>query len=70
MNAVMSYLRGSIEELNHVRWPTRQQAVRLSIITILFMLISAAVLGLVDSALTAAVRFLIAPDLTSDLPLG
>ncbi len=70
MNAIVSYIRGSVEELHHVRWPTRRQAVRLSLIVIGFMLVSAVVLGIVDAGLTAAVRFLIAPDLTLDPPLG
>ena len=51
IDATTGYFRGALEELHHVRWPTRHQAVRLSIITILFTMASAIVYGVVDFAL-------------------
>ncbi len=54
-----AYIRESIEELRHVRWPTRQQAVRLSIIVIGFTIICAALFGLVDFLLSGLVQLLL-----------
>lgn len=51
MNAIQRYIIEAIEELRHTRWPTRQQAVRLSVIVIGFTAVSAAVFGLVDFVL-------------------
>lgn len=59
MQALITYIRGSIEELNHVRWPTRQQAVRLSLIVLAFVIVSSAVLGVIDVVLTQAVTFIL-----------
>jgi preprotein translocase SecE subunit len=59
MNAFMNYLRGSVEELRHVRWPTRQQAVRLSLITIVFIVLSAVSVGIIDTILTGIIGFLL-----------
>lgn len=42
------YFRGALTELHHVRWPTRNQAVRLSAIVIGFTLAAAFVYGLID----------------------
>ena len=52
------YFRGALEELHQVRWPTRKQAVRLSIITLLFTLATAAVYGVVDFLLGRLVAIL------------
>ncbi|MEI8230364.1 MAG: preprotein translocase subunit SecE [Candidatus Peregrinibacteria bacterium] len=57
--AIANYLRGSVEELHQVRWPTRQQAVRLSLIVIVFVAVSAAAFGIVDAALSALVKFML-----------
>ncbi|OGJ62287.1 preprotein translocase subunit SecE [Candidatus Peribacteria bacterium RIFCSPHIGHO2_02_FULL_53_20] len=48
MNAIHRYITEAIEELRHTRWPTRQQAIRLSIIVIAFTAACAAVFGLID----------------------
>lgn len=45
---MLAYLRACLEELRHVTWPTRRQAVRLSTIVIAFTLGSAAVFGIID----------------------
>ncbi len=56
MNALTAYFRESIEELRLVRWPTQQQAVRLTVIVIIFIAINAAFFGLVDASLTQIIR--------------
>lgn len=62
MNAVIRYFQESIEELRKVRWPTRRQAVRLSLITVIFVLVTSAFFGLTDvlfsQAVSAFLRFL------------
>lgn len=47
-NAVTNYLKGALEELTKVTWPTRNQAINLTIIVLVFCLIAAVFLGLVD----------------------
>ncbi len=59
INAVTSYINESIQELELVRWPTRQQAVRLSAVVLAFTLACSAAFGLVDFVLSAVVRFLL-----------
>lgn len=56
---VSSYIRGAIEELHHVRWPTRQQAVRLSLIVIAFVFGSAVLFGVMDFLLARLVKLLL-----------
>ncbi len=51
MSIVQTYIREALAELHQVRWPTRQQAVRLSAIVVGFVLVNAAVFGLVDFGL-------------------
>ena len=48
IDTVTGYFRGALEELHHVRWPTRRQAIRLSIITLVFTFATAIVYGVVD----------------------
>ena len=56
MNAITTYINESLEELRQVRWPTRQQAVRFSAIVIGFTAVSAAAFGIVDFALSYALK--------------
>jgi preprotein translocase SecE subunit len=60
MLSPVTYLNEAIEELHHVRWPTRQQAVRLSIVVLGFTLVCALAFGITD--------FLLANFLTLILP--
>ena len=53
------YITESLAELHHVRWPTRHQAVRLSIITIGFTVVAAASFGIIDYVLGVLVQFLL-----------
>jgi preprotein translocase SecE subunit len=59
MNAIVQYFQGSIEELRHVTWPTQQQALRLTGITVAFIIVTAAFFGLVDGLITEAIRLTI-----------
>lgn len=59
MNSITTYFKDAVEELNHVRWPTRQQAVKLSAITIGFTLVASAVFGLIDYGLSEAIRLIL-----------
>ena len=54
---VTTYFNEAIQELELVRWPTRQQAVRLSVIVLAFTLASAAVFGIIDFLLSQFVHF-------------
>lgn len=56
MNSLLTYLRDSVAELRQVRWPTRQQAVRLSIIVIAFTLACTVLLGIVDLGLSTLLK--------------
>jgi preprotein translocase SecE subunit len=57
IDTVTTYINEATEELRHVRWPTRQQAVRLSLIVIGFTAGSAAVFGLIDFLLAQLTTF-------------
>ena len=51
LSSTTAYFRGAIDELKHVTWPTRKQAIRLSVIVIIFTFTTAVVYGVVDFAL-------------------
>ena len=53
------FLHGAVEELHSVRWPTRQQAVRLSLIVIAFVFGTAVIFGIVDFILARIVTLLL-----------
>lgn len=59
MSAITAYINGAITELRHVRWPTRQQAVRFSAVVIVFTGICAVFFGFVDFALSQLISFLL-----------
>ena len=56
MNSILTYLQDSVAELRQVRWPTRQQAIRLSIIVIAFTFACTVVLGAVDFGLSTLLK--------------
>lgn len=47
-NALVNYFRESFEELGKVTWPTKNQAVRLTGIVLVFCLVAAIVIGVFD----------------------
>ena len=53
------YIRESIQELNHVTWPTRKQAIRITTVVFIFMIISAALLGAIDQILAVGYKALL-----------
>ncbi len=56
MNALLSYIQGSLEELRQVQWPTQQQAIRLSTIVVIFIALCSLFFGLVDGILFEVIR--------------
>jgi preprotein translocase subunit SecE len=58
-NAVISYITNSIEELRKVTWPTRNQAIRLTVIVLGFSLFMAFVIAVIDGLFNAAYKFLL-----------
>lgn len=54
-----TYIAEAITELRHVRWPTRQQAIRLSLITIGFTTAVAISFGAIDYVLNQVVTVLL-----------
>jgi len=56
MSAFTLYIRDSLIELRQVRWPTRQQSIRLTIIVVIFIAVTAAGFGLIDALLTQIIR--------------
>lgn len=58
VTSFITYLREAVQELELVRWPTRQQAVRLSVIVLIFTIVNSAVFGLIDMGLSQVVYLL------------
>lgn len=52
MNRVTTYFRQSWNELSKVVWPSRKTAIRYTIAVVVFALVFAAFLGLIDLGLT------------------
>lgn len=48
MKAVSGYIKASLEELTKVVWPTKNQAVKLTVLVLTFCVIIALILGVVD----------------------
>jgi len=59
MNQVITYCNEALEELRHVRWPTRQQAIRLSVIVLVFTALSSLVFGLIDFGLSELLNLML-----------
>lgn len=56
MNSIIRYVRESLEELRQVRWPTQQQAVRLTVIVIGFIIVSSLFFGIIDMGFSEIIR--------------
>jgi len=54
-----NYIKNSIIELKKVSWPTKQQAIRSTLLVITISLVVAAFLGIVDFILTKALQLVI-----------
>ena len=59
MSLLTTYIREALEELRHVRWPTRQQAIRFSIVVIAFTGVAALFFGIIDIGLAELIQTLI-----------
>jgi len=59
MQAVINYFKEALQEFNNITWPTRNQAVRISIIVLAFMVVSAAVFGILDQLLALGFQTLV-----------
>ena len=59
MKAVKTYLKNSFEELSKVTWPTKKQAVRLTIIVLVFCFVIGTLLTGLDFALDKGYDFLL-----------
>lgn len=58
-NVIVNYIRNSIQELTKVTWPTKNQAVKLTIIVFIFCIFSAVLFGLIDLLFNEGYSFLI-----------
>lgn len=56
---MIKYIKESFAELNNVTWPTRKQGIKITTIVIVFMIISAIVLGFVDYLFSLGLRELL-----------
>ena len=59
MQAIIHYFRESVQEFNSITWPTRKQAVRISMIVLAFMAVSAVVLGTLDQVMAVGYQSLL-----------
>jgi len=59
IHSLTKYIKGSIDELKKVTWPTREETVRYSIIVIVATLISVGLLTLIDFGLNNIIDILI-----------
>lgn len=58
-NPVLTYFVSSFEELRRVTWPTKEQTARLTVIVVVFSLLVAVFLGVVDYGFSQAFTRLI-----------
>ena len=59
MSKLKQYFKGAVQEFNNVTWPTRKQAIRISTIVLIFIIVSAIALGVVDQLLSVGYKFLL-----------
>lgn len=56
---IRKYIRESIQEIHNVTWPTRKQAIRITTIVFIFMIVAAAILGVVDHFMSVGYKALL-----------
>jgi len=49
-NAIVRFYRETLGELRKVSWPTRTEAINLTVIVVIVLIVMAAILGFVDAA--------------------
>lgn len=76
-NPVTDYIESSLQEIRKVTWPTRQQAVRMTVLVIGFCLVAAVILGAVDFVFNLGYRKLVEispagsqPSIIDQIPTG
>jgi len=50
MKVLTNYIRSSLQELTKVTWPTQKEAIRSTIIVLVFCLVTAAIFAVLDFA--------------------
>lgn len=76
-NPITDYIESSFQEIRKVTWPTRQQAVRMTVLVIGFCLVAALILGSVDFIFNTGYRKLVEvspagsqPSIVDQIPTG
>jgi preprotein translocase SecE subunit len=59
IDSITTYFTEAVAELRQVRWPTRAQAIRLSIIVIIFTAVVSVAFGGIDYLLSLVVKGLL-----------
>lgn len=59
-NRVMQYIRETRAELRKVVWPTRDEAINLTVVVVVTIIVMSAFFGVIDYLLTTLFRFLLA----------
>jgi len=59
-NRVMQYFRETRAELRKVVWPTREEAINLTVVVVVTIVAMSAFFGVIDYLLTGLFRFLLA----------
>ena len=57
MSTITTYITESLAELHQVRWPTQQQAIRLTTIVVIFIAVTAVIFGAIDALFTQIISF-------------
>ena len=57
MKKLLIYFRDSVEELSHVTWPKQEQLLRLTTITVIFVIIAAIILAILDFSFTSSYQW-------------
>lgn len=60
ISSFVKYIRGSINELRKVTWPTREETIQYSIIVVIAVVVSVAILAVLDYGLSKVVDILVA----------
>jgi preprotein translocase subunit SecE len=61
INSFVKYIRGSIDELRKVTWPTREETIQYSVVVIVVVLISVGFLAILDYGLAKVINALLIP---------
>jgi len=59
MKALFNYLSDSVNELKLVTWPKQEETIRMTVITVIFVLAAALILGLLDFGFAQAYQWIL-----------